>query len=52
MRGWYLVFQLHNEDWLLFVTVVPFAVVPIGYTEVEQGKLDRYKEERVHYNEF
>lgn len=30
--------------------IVPFNIIPIGYTDVEQGFDDRYQEERVHYN--
>lgn len=32
--------------------VIPFSIIPIGYTDVKQKKIDRYKEERVHFNKW
>jgi nitroreductase len=32
--------------------IVPFALVAIGHTAVEQMQIDRYNEERVHYNSW
>lgn len=30
--------------------ITPFCVIPLGYTDVEPKEIDRYQEERVHYN--
>jgi len=32
--------------------VIPFSLISIGYTSAKQEKVDRYKEERVHYNKW
>jgi len=32
--------------------VVPFSLVALGYTEIEQKELNRYKKERIHYNRW
>ena len=32
--------------------IVPFNIIPIGYTDMSQEKVDRYKAERVHHNEW
>jgi nitroreductase len=32
--------------------IIPFALVPMGYSVQEPSKADRYKEERVHHNKW
>jgi nitroreductase len=32
--------------------VVPFCIIPIGYTDVKQTAVDRYQEEKVHFNKW
>jgi len=33
-------------------SVIPFSLVALGYTSEKQEKVDRYKEENVHYNKW
>ena len=33
-------------------SVVPFSLVALGYPAEEKGKVERYNEERVHYNKW
>jgi nitroreductase len=32
--------------------ITPFNIIPIGYTDVKQDFIDRYKKNRVHYNQW
>ncbi len=32
--------------------VIPFALIPIGYPAEEKERIDRYREDRVHYNRW
>jgi nitroreductase len=32
--------------------VIPFSLISLGYTEVKQSKIDRYKSERIHRNKW
>ncbi len=33
-------------------SVIPFSLISLGYTSDKQEKVDRYKEERIHYNKW
>lgn len=33
-------------------SVIPFSLISLGYTSEKQEKVDRYNEERVHYNKW
>jgi nitroreductase len=32
--------------------VIPFNIIPIGHTDVSQGRVDRYSVNKVHYNKW
>ena len=32
--------------------IIPFSVIPIGYTERENKFVDRFNEEKIHYNKW
>lgn len=32
--------------------IIPFALIPLGYPAQEAGRVDRYKDERVHYERW
>ncbi|MFW6014225.1 MAG: nitroreductase family protein [Nanoarchaeota archaeon] len=31
-------------------SIIPFSIVPLGYTDEKTGKVDRFKKDKVHYN--
>lgn len=32
--------------------IIPFSLIPVGYPAEEKAEVDRYKEEKVHYNHW
>ena len=45
VNGFRKMFNLPKE-------VIPFSLISLGYTEVKQSKVDRYKSERIHRNKW
>ena len=33
-------------------SIIPFNIIPIGYTDTEQEYVDRYQKDRIHYNQW
>lgn len=44
--------QALQELFNLPENIVPFNIIPMGYSDMEQKKMDRFIPERVHYNEW
>lgn len=32
--------------------IIPFSIIPIGYTDIEQNSIDRFDSTRIHYNKW
>lgn len=33
-------------------SIIPLNIIPFGYTDTKQQKVDRYQKERIHYNQW